>query len=150
MAKKYKHKRSWKNFLLDVRYQVTFSMPMVVLAAFLFAGLGYLAMTKVSSVTKIGLAQIEQTGAAYLEDAALTKDELLRRESLIRYGIIGGGVALCLGLFLFGVVTTHRVAGPLYRLRIELDKIAAGKHGSVIPLRKGDSCILKIMGVTYP
>ncbi|MEK7705730.1 MAG: hypothetical protein AAB426_12280 [Myxococcota bacterium] len=138
MTQDERHKRRWRNLLLDARYQITFALPMVLIVAALFAGLGHVAMRKAASVTKIGVAQIEQTGAPYLTDARATQETLLHRERLIRFGIVGSGVLLCLALALYGVVLSHRVAGPLYRLEVELGKLREGKLTPVLPLRKTD------------
>ncbi|MFC1611331.1 hypothetical protein ACFL6C_10245 [Myxococcota bacterium] len=131
-------KRRWRNFLLDTRYQVTFTLPMILIAAALFAGLGYVATRKAESATKIGINQIEQTGAAYLEDVSATRDALLQRERVIKLGIIVVGILLCLTLAIYGIILTHRVAGPLYRLGVELRKLRDGQLAPVNPLRKGD------------
>jgi len=137
-AERPKPKRHWRNFLLDARYQVTFTLPMVLLATALFAGLGYVAMSKAETATKIGINQIDETGSAYLESVEETRTTLLRRERSIDIGIVLVGLVLCLGLALYGVVLSHRVAGPLYRLRLELGKLRDGKLEPVSPLRKGD------------
>jgi nitrogen fixation/metabolism regulation signal transduction histidine kinase len=110
---------------------------MVLLAAVLFSGLGLVAVRKAESATKIAVAELEESGA-YLQSADTTRAALLRQERGIRYGIIGVGVLLCLGLGLFGVVSSHRVAGPLYRLGVELGKLRDGSFAPVTPLRKGD------------
>ncbi len=133
-------KRRWRNYLVDVRYQATFTLPMVLVAAALFAGLGHVAMRKAESATKIGITQIEATGT-YLENAADNREALLNRERAIGYGIVVVGILLCLGLASFGLVLSHKVAGPLYRLRVELGKLRDGSFAPVAPLRAGDSLI---------
>ncbi len=134
-------KRHWRNVLVDARYQVTFSLPMVLLSALLFVGLGYMAMERVDSATKIGLNQIEQTGSTYLDDVAQTKEMLLRREQQIRYGIIAGGVLLTLGLFVVGLRMTHRIAGPLHRLTLELVELQERFAEPRPSLRKRDQLV---------
>lgn len=134
-------KRHWRNFLLDVRYQVTFTLPMVLLAAALFAGLGYIAMNKAETATKIGINQIDETGSAYLENADDMRQTLRDRERSIDIGIVLIGLGLCVALGLYGVVLSHRVAGPMYRLNAELAKLRAGQVTPVTPLRKGDHLV---------
>jgi hypothetical protein len=41
----------------------------------------------------------------------------------------------------YGIVLTHKVAGPLYKVSIYLDKIREGKLGQVYALRKGDELV---------
>lgn len=137
MANQEHPKRHWRNYLLDARYQVTFTLPMVLLAAALFVGLGLLAIRKAESATKIGITHLEQSGA-FLESATATRETLQNRERWIRYGIVGVGMLLTFGLTGFGVVYTHRVAGPLHRIGVELGNLKDGKYAPLAPLRKGD------------
>jgi len=129
--------RRLKNLLVDVRYQLSFSLPVVAVAAALLVGLGYVAIDKVDSATKIGVNETE-LGGALLTVADGTRDALMRRAELITDGIVLGGVLLCFGLLLFGLWITHRVAGPLHRVAVELDALAAGRPGRAQALRKGD------------
>lgn len=131
-------KRRLRNFLLDTRYQVTFSLPLVLVVAALFAGLGYLASEKTEAATKIGLHHLELAGASMGSDAEALRETLLARERNIKRGIVAGGLVLCAGLLLFGVALTHRVAGPLYRVRAVLGRIGDGVHEPVPDLRKHD------------
>jgi len=95
-------------------------------------------MSKAETATKIGINQIDETGSTYLENADEMRTTLLRRERFIDIGIVLVGLVMCLGLTLYGVVLSHRVAGPLYRLRIELGKLRDGKLEPATALRKGD------------
>lgn len=49
------YKRSWKNLLINKRYQLRFTMFMVVLAAVLMAGLGTWVMKVASTATQVGM-----------------------------------------------------------------------------------------------
>jgi hypothetical protein len=138
MPEPHAQKRRWRNIMLDVRYQISFALPVVLVSAALFAGLGYIAMRKVDSATKISLNQIELTNAVGLENAAAMKDELLERERTLRFGIVGVGILLSSGLFLFALVMSHRVAGPLHRLEAELNRLGSGSFGPPRDLRMGD------------
>jgi nitrogen fixation/metabolism regulation signal transduction histidine kinase len=123
---------------LDARYQATFTLPMVLLAAALFAGLGYVAMRRVDTATTIGLHQIEES-SALLGDAEATRAALLRRQRSLNAGILLIGILLTLGLLLYGLVLSHRVAGPMHRLGRELDRVCRGDlPGEVGSLRRGD------------
>jgi methyl-accepting chemotaxis protein len=141
MTRGKQNKRSWRNYLLDRRYQLLYSMPMVVLTLVLFSGLGFVAMRQVEAATKVGIHHLDQSGARVLGDTTATATELLSRQRSIRLGIIGACVASCLALFFFGVVLTHRVAGPLFRLEKKLRKITAGELEPVRDLRRGDQLV---------
>jgi hypothetical protein len=41
----------------------------------------------------------------------------------------------------YGIVLTHKVAGPLFKVTLYLDKIKSGKLGQVYNLRKGDELV---------
>ena len=50
-------------------------------------------------------------------------------------------IGLVIGLSLYLVVMTHKVAGPLYKVALYFDKMADGRLGQVWPLRKGDMLV---------
>lgn len=133
-----KTKRRWRNYLLDSRYQLAFSLPLVALTLALFAGLGLVAMREVEAATRVGIHQLDQSGVVVFGDTTAAMTELLSRQRSIGLGIIGACLALCLTLFIFGIMLTHRVAGPLFRVDRELRKISAGAFEPVRDLRRGD------------
>jgi nitrogen fixation/metabolism regulation signal transduction histidine kinase len=55
--------------------------------------------------------------------------------------LIGFGFMLSLVLAAYGIVLTHKVAGPLFKITLHLDKIRDGKLGVVYNLRKGDQLV---------
>ncbi len=55
--------------------------------------------------------------------------------------LLGFGVLLTVVLTIYGIVVTHKVAGPLYKVTLHLDKIRDGKLGVVYNLRKGDELV---------
>jgi len=50
-------------------------------------------------------------------------------------------VILSVVLSVYGIVMTHKVAGPLHKVSLHLDKIRDGKLGVVYDLRKGDELV---------
>jgi hypothetical protein len=46
-----------------------------------------------------------------------------------------------LGLAIYGIKMTHRVAGPLFKVSLYLAKMRAGRFDKVYNLRKGDQLI---------
>lgn len=63
---------------------------------------------------------------------------LWERYRLILYVLFGTSIVLVIGLAFYGIKMTHKVAGPLYKVGLYLDKLAAGKYDTVWNLRKGD------------
>lgn len=68
-------------------------------------------------------------------------NELERGRLLILYVLIGTGLALVLGLALYGIKMTHKVAGPLFKVSLYLGKMQQGRFDKVWNLRKGDQLV---------
>jgi hypothetical protein len=75
-----------------------------------------------------------------LEQAAAIGDlEDGRRQIL--YVLIGTGVLLVVALAIYGIKTTHKVAGPLHKVTLYFGKMRDGRLDKVWPLRKGDQLV---------
>jgi hypothetical protein len=75
-----------------------------------------------------------------LEQADRIRDlEAGRRR--IFYVLLATGLLLILGLAAYGITTTHKVAGPLFKIGLYLEKMRAGRYDPVYPLRKGDQLV---------
>lgn len=59
----------------------------------------------------------------------------------ILWAMILTGIALVVGLALYGIKMTHRVAGPLFKVSLYLSKMRGGRYDKVYNLRKGDQLI---------
>ena len=59
----------------------------------------------------------------------------------IQLVLIGSGILIVLGLVLFGIKMTHRVAGPLYKVTLYLAKLRDGRYDKVYDLRRGDQLV---------
>ncbi len=57
---------------------------------------------------------------------------------LILMVLFGAGLFLVLGLAIHGLRMTHKVAGPLFKVGLYLDKLRKGTYDQVWNLRKGD------------
>ncbi|MBZ0236335.1 MAG: hypothetical protein K8M05_28665, partial [Deltaproteobacteria bacterium] len=55
--------------------------------------------------------------------------------------LVASGVLLTLGLALFGIKMTHKVAGPLHKVTLYLAKLRDGRYDKVYDLRKGDQLV---------
>jgi nitrogen fixation/metabolism regulation signal transduction histidine kinase len=131
------HKRSWRNYLLDSRYQLRFTLIMVVLAALLLGGLGFWVMRAAASTTGIAIDQLDPSSAQY----AAKVDALHDQERVILLALIGVGLLLMVGLFVYGIIMTHKVAGPLHKIGQYLDKVKDGTYATVYGLRRGDRLV---------
>lgn len=163
------YKRSWRNYLLNLRYQLRFTGVLVAICALLMGVLGWWmddlgrgvhkitggaitgrwpsVMSEAESATKVGENALK---GATLDFNDEKHDEQLRNaeiaslhasESHLQLFLIGAVVLLSMGLAFFGIIMTHRVAGPLYKIGLYLDKVKAGRYDKVYNLRKGDQLV---------
>lgn len=154
MSQQQGYKRSWRNLLLNSRYQLRFTLFMVALCAVLMAALGWKVMGEAKNTTKvakINIQTITDSTAPVLEitgtEEELTrfmtaqearKRDVARDERNIFIALIVTGVLLSCGLFVYGIKMTHKVAGPLFKVTTYFDKVKNGKFDKVYNLRKGD------------
>ncbi len=221
------YKRSWKNLLINKRYQLQFTLFMVGLATLLMAGLGIWVMKVANVTTTVSMASVRGTpcpkvpalvesngqeddvppvpmklpedsatpddptpapaddpapaaGSGSAEErprAKVVMDEssmtmlpsvikvpddfgakvvghwtcelrlgseitaLERGRLLILYVLIGTGLLLVVGLAVYGIKMTHKVAGPLFKVSLYLGKMQQGRFDKVWNLRKGDQLV---------
>lgn len=208
------YKRSWKNLLINKRYQLRFTLFMVGLAALLMGLLGWWVIRVASEATTVAqsgirgkvcdplpklppapapaVAPTQPAPAPALDDAADPSDpegtarrravvisestidmeapppappvpadfvqkiiahhlcELDKQTSIaaasdgkrhIIYVMVASGLLLTLGLAVFGIKMTHRVAGPLHKVTLYLAKMRDGRYDKVYDLRRGDQLV---------
>jgi len=198
------YKRSWRNLLINKRYQLRFTFFMVGLATAVIAGLGWWVMKVADDTTNVAVSRVrgesctkvpavstasttvEGNGAGsapevavplrrdedgsrrvqldvssmtlkpvlasdYAEQVALRwACELVQAHRIrdieagrrnILYFLITVGVVLATGLFAYGIVMTHKVAGPLFKIRLYFKKMREGRYDQVYDLRKGDQLV---------
>jgi hypothetical protein len=215
------YRRSWKNLLINKRYQLRFTLFMVGLSALLMVGLGAWVMGVAEETTAVsktsvrgdacprlppigpaspaggedeprvpapsmkldesaapGAGSAAAAGSAAPDDEprhvkvqidessmtltstlppdfadrvvahwacelrqAATYEQLDRGRLHILWAMIGTGIALVIGLALYGIKMTHRVAGPLFKVGLYLSKMRDGRFDKVYNLRKGDQLV---------
>ncbi len=231
------YKRSWKNLLINKRYQLRFTLFMVGLSMLLMAGLGLWIMVVANETTKVSITsergkkcpKIPPIQAPYEEEAPpppsmklpepdaagsgsaasgerkrpkidVTLNEMempkpitvvppipgggkvfpldeagrilvdkppdrasfgwlvvdhyrcelviasnVKRLEFGRFRIlmtlIAAGLLLVIGLAIYGIKMTHKVAGPLFKVQLYLAKMRDGRFDKVYNLRKGDQLV---------
>ncbi len=210
------YKRSWKNLLINKRYQLRFTLFMAGLAAVLMTLLGWWVTRVAGEATNVAksrqrgrvcpsLPEVQAPAAAptpaprppaadepddpdsprhrvviepstiqieegmaptpptpppepprmteaerakILADAEACERDIANQiakidanNRLILYVLIASGVLLTLGLALFGIKMTHKVAGPLHKVTLYLGKMRDGRYDKVYDLRKGDQLV---------
>lgn len=140
-------KRLLRNYLLDARFQLKYTGMVVVVTALVTGGtgtwLGYEAYRYSTGMSEMLL--IQQGGVAeQLDDELhqLMEDESRQRDLEVRNQIVLGVVALVvilvLALGFTGIVVTHKVVGPAYKLKLQLGDVANGNLNIQGGFRKGD------------
>lgn len=218
------YKRSWRNLLINKRYQLRFTLFMVGVSAVLMAALGWWVMQTANEATNVAMGQVRgepcpkvpdisepadadgrlpttpmklppddppapppaagsgaaapttpddtdaddsdrrhravtvtlssitevlppdyaQTVAAHwtcVVDHVGKIGELGRGKMRIFYVLLATGTLLVLALAIYGITTTHKVAGPLYKVTLYFQKMRDGRYDKVWPLRKGDQLV---------
>jgi len=218
------YKRSWKNLLINKRYQLRFTLFMVGLSVVLMVGLGIWVMHTVNETTRVAMTSLRGQACPAvrddLDDAASEEDEapaprpsmklpdekqppaapapaagsgaderrpkveivessmtlmpdkkpakppipadfedriikhwtcelaqagaldqLEHGRWVILWVLVGSGFMLAFGLAVYGIKTTHRVAGPLFKVRLYFAKMRDGRFDTVYNLRRGDQLV---------
>jgi methyl-accepting chemotaxis protein len=133
-----KRQRKLKNYLLDRRFQLKYTGMVLFVTVSVAGVLGYVAYDFSKGQTEAFTAQLaaqpdldEQT-AADLEHFAKAEDRKVRN------AILFGVVLLTIALGLTGILVTHRVVGPTYRMKRLFEHVGGGHLEVNTGIRKGD------------
>jgi nitrogen fixation/metabolism regulation signal transduction histidine kinase len=138
MSDKKPYRRSLKNYLLNLRYQLKYTLTMVAIALGLTSILGYFVISKAHEASRV--VQVRAMDPTD-ELAQQLVAQFAANDRFILLALFAFGLVMSLALTAYGIVITHKVAGPLYKVTLHLDKISAGKLGVVYNLRKGDELV---------
>src|SRR5450755_2369698 len=129
------YKRKVRNYLLDVGLQLRYTATIVVVAIFLTAGLGFKMYQATRDVSKVILwtSLVDPASADELQSQFANSDRV------VLWGIVGFGVVLVLSIGAVGILITHKVAGPLYKIATFFGRVRDNRLGPApANLRKGD------------
>jgi len=163
-----KYKRSFRNYLIDSRFQLKYTSFILIAAVTISTVLGvFLWRTsgevvaesqkvveqskKVSDVVKMSikddpvygdnpaLAQ-EFTKESAEQDAKIQaqQDGLIRQQRTMLYALVGALAVMVFVIGVLGIYFTHKVAGPIYKMKLLLNQVADGRLNVNAKLRKGD------------
>lgn len=160
-----RYKRSVKNLLLDSRFQLKYT-GMVVLVAVVVSGVlgAFLYRTsrevvmesqrvveeskKVSDVVKMSIkdnyGDNPELAAAFSEESTAAdriEDQqraLVKQQQVMLYELVSGLTFLVVVIGLCGIWFTHKIAGPIYKMKMLLRQVGDGKLVFQGALRKGD------------
>jgi hypothetical protein len=131
-------RRRFKNYILDWRLQLRYVLVVTVVSVVVAALLGLFIWYQKSFATQTIVQGLNS--ANWIDDAM--KQEISRtlergdRTIVLRMAGIGVGIFAILTLFLF--VFTHKVAGPLHKISLDMDDMREGSLSPTIDLREGD------------
>lgn len=139
-------KRRLRNFLLDARFQLKYTGAVVAVTVLVTGAVGYwlgseaysysTGMTQMLLMQRGGGLEVTDEMQQLFEEEARESDAQVLRS--IVTGIVALVVILAVALGLTGIVVTHRVVGPAYKLKLLLREVANGSLNTRGGLRKGD------------
>jgi len=130
-----KYRRRMRNYLLDVGLQLRYTMTIVIVAVFLTAGLGYKMYQATRDISKV----IELSGMADPSVADELQTQFAASDRWVLWGIVGFGIVLVISIGAVGILITHKVAGPLFKISSFFARIRDNRIGPLpAGLRKGD------------
>jgi nitrogen fixation/metabolism regulation signal transduction histidine kinase len=132
------YRRSVKNYLLNSRYQLKFTLTIVGISLMLTAGLGYVVMSTARVAARVVEVRAMDPTDTLAQELAT---QFASNDRIMMITLIAFGLLLALVLSAYGIILTHKVAGPLYKVTTYLDRIRDGKLGVVYNLRKGDELV---------
>jgi methyl-accepting chemotaxis protein len=124
------YQRSWKNYLIDPKFQLKY--------AFWISGTGLLL---VGAITTVFYIYIRENYAILVDLSPMTDDakailyDELNRIILTLSAISGFFISV---ITLIGIILSHRAAGAVFHFKKVFRLIAAGKHEARIQLRPND------------
>ncbi len=162
------YKRSVKNYLIDSRFQLKYTSFIVLVALVISGIMGgFLYRTsrevvsesqrvveeskKVSDVVKMTIkddpiySQNPELAASFTQASAESDRQieeqgrvLVRQQATMLYSLVGGLALMVVLIGLLGIYFTHKVAGPIYKMKMLLRQVGEGKLLFQGSLRKGD------------
>jgi hypothetical protein len=160
------YKRSVRNYLLDSRFQLKYSGFLVVVAVAISGIMGGVLYTttrsvvgessalveeskKVSEVSRMNIRDLASDSPELLtefnreadaHDKALTDQQgrLIRGQQLMLEALVGGLALMVVLIGLLGIYFTHKVAGPVFKMKRLLKQVGDGHLHVDARLRRGD------------
>ena len=131
-------KRRFRNYLLDPRFQLKYTLMVVCVTVAVASVLGYFAYDYSRGQTELmtlRMAELPELASATVDDL---EGEARKQDRQVLLSIVAGIVFLTLALGFTGILVTHKVVGPAYKLKLLLHDVAEGKLRLAGRLRKGD------------
>jgi nitrogen fixation/metabolism regulation signal transduction histidine kinase len=133
-------KRRLRNYLLVPAFQLKYTAMVVGVTVVVASVLGLLAYQystgQTQMITMNKMAAGDAADETFMRDLERYSEEADRR---VAVRIAGGVVLMAIALGLTGILVTHRLVGPAYRLKMCVRHITNGRYSLAVGgLRKGD------------
>ena len=131
-----KQKRQLRNYLINRKVQLSITAVILALSCGLTALLGtfwYAEIRKASEVIRVNAVSTIGPEAAAALGAELQSADQTRLLLLVIYAAL-----LAVLICVYGIVMTHRIAGPLYKINKHMEDVAEGRLYDLWGLRKSD------------
>jgi methyl-accepting chemotaxis protein len=76
---------------------------------------------------------------SYARGDALAQETVIRRLEILLPPLLANDLLIMLIAIVAGIFTTHRVAGPIYRMESDIDRVLSGETHARVRLRRGDA-----------
>jgi hypothetical protein len=130
------HHRQIRNFLLDRKVQLRIALVMVTLTSLLTAAMGWAWYSEIRTASSV--IQINAIAALGPEAAKSLEAELTVHDQRRLLLLCGFALLLALLVVAYGIVMTHKIAGPLFKIKRHMNDIEAGRLYKLWGLRRGD------------
>lgn len=132
-------RRKLRNFLLNPKFQLKYTLAVVSVTALVSGVLGYFAYNYSTAQTEqLTMSMAMNNPSLADEDAAYFENMAAAEDRKVALSILGGIGVMILLLGLTGIVITHKMAGPIYKMKRLLREVADGDLSIKPGLRKGD------------
>lgn len=84
------------------------------------------------------LAEVDGQAQRNLADVRARQDDIARDRRNLKLALLGSGLALVLLLAIMGVFITHRIVGPVHKMKRLLRRVSTGRLVIEERLRRGD------------
>lgn len=130
-------KRRFRNYLLDSRFQLRYTGMVVVVTFIIASFLGWIAYQQSKGQTEMmTIGMMDDAVDAGAMELIQAEAEAYDRQFLL--SIIGGIAILVLSLGATGILVTHRIVGPAFKMKSLFRDVADGHLRIRGGLRKGD------------
>jgi nitrogen fixation/metabolism regulation signal transduction histidine kinase len=163
-----RHNRSMKNYLIDSRFQLKYTSFIVgvslvicgIMGVFLYNTSGAVVdesqkvvdeSKKVSEVVEMNIKDdpvysdtpelagaVAQASSANDQKIEQQQQQLVHRQKTMLASLVGGLTLMVVLIGMLGIYFTHKVAGPIYKMKLLLKQVGDGKLTFRGGLRKGD------------